>query len=75
MGSDLHRLGYDQAVQVADGDFAEDFVALGRVVAPEDFEALAFEADAATVLVNGGGGHFNCGVRSAECGVGAGTCN
>ena len=66
LGSDLHRLGDDEAVQVADGDFAQDLVALGGLVVPEDFEALAFEADPATVLVNGGGGHFNCGARSAE---------
>jgi hypothetical protein len=52
----LHGLGDDEAVEVADGDFAEDLVALGGLIAPEDLEALTFEADAATVLVNGGGG-------------------
>jgi hypothetical protein len=52
----LHRLGHDQAIQVANGDFAEDFVALGGLVAPEDFEALALQGDPAAVLVNGGGG-------------------
>ena len=52
LGSDLHGLGDDEAVEVADGDFAEDLVALGGLIAPEDLEALTFEADAATVLVS-----------------------
>jgi hypothetical protein len=49
-------------------DFAENLVALGGLVAPEDFEALALEGNPATVLVNGGGGHLiaDCGVRIAE---------
>jgi len=49
-------------------DFAENLVALGGLVAPEDFEALALQGDPATVLVNGGGGHLiaDCGVRIAE---------
>jgi hypothetical protein len=56
LGSDLHRLSHDEAIQVAKGDFAQDLVALGGLVAPEDFEALALQGDPATVLVNGGGG-------------------
>ena len=66
LGSDLHGLGDDEAVQVADGNLAQDFVALGGLVAPEDFEALAVQGDAATRLVNGGGGHFACGVVSVR---------
>jgi hypothetical protein len=69
LGSDLHRLGNDEAVQVADGNLAQDLVAVSRFVAPEDFKTLAVEGNPATVLVNGGGRHLNCGLRSAECGV------
>src|ERR1019366_4562916 len=54
--SDLHRLGNDEAVQVADGNLAQDLVAVGRLVASKDLEALAVEGNPAAVLVNGGGG-------------------
>jgi hypothetical protein len=56
LGSDLHCLGHDEAVQVTNGDFAQDFVALGGLIAPEDFEALALQGDPAAVLINGGSG-------------------
>ncbi|MBI4328159.1 MAG: hypothetical protein HY674_23255 [Chloroflexi bacterium] len=63
---DLHRLGHNQPVQVAQRDFAQDFLALGLLVAAKDFQPLALEVDAAVRLVDAGGGHRQRRITNAE---------
>ena len=57
---ELYGFAGDDAVEVAEGDFAEEFVggARGGVLGlTPDFEAFAVEVDAEVGLVEAGGGH------------------
>ena len=56
-GGDLDGLGEDEALDVAEGDFADDFLGAGVGVAGPDFEALGFEVDAGVGQLDAGGGH------------------
>jgi hypothetical protein len=53
----MHGLAGDQPVHVAQGDFAQEFLAVVLRVAMQDEEAFAGELDASIGLQDGGGGH------------------
>lgn len=54
---EMDRLANDEAIQIPQRDFAEDFFAIGVFVPTTDFQALTFEVNADIGLIDDGGRH------------------
>jgi len=57
LGGNLHGFNHDQPFEITNRDLPENFLALGLFIAPEDFQTLTFQVDAAVGLIDNGGGH------------------